>query len=85
MILDGSLQKKIKRENLIKLLVFSTIILGGLVILLAVPGLLLSFLLAFVITYLFKPIVNALEKRGVSRTLAILLPFVISGFIVSAG
>jgi putative permease len=83
--LDGSLQKKIKRENLLKLVVFTTIVVGGLIILLAVPGLLLSFLLAFVITYLFKPIVNALEKRGIGRTLAILLPFVIAGAIISAG
>lgn len=84
MILDGSIQKKIKRENLAKLIIVSAIILSGLIAILAVPGLLSSFLLAFVITYLFKPLITLLEKRGVRRIFAILLPFLISGLVISA-
>jgi len=83
-ILDGSIQKKIKRENAFKLIIVSTIIISGLVVILAVPGMLSSFLLAFVITYLFKPIVAFLERKGIRRILAILLPFLVSGLIVSA-
>jgi putative permease len=83
-ILDGSIQKKIRRENFLKLLVVSSILISGLVIILVVPGMLSSFLLAFVISYLFKPIVVFLERKGVRRILAILLPFLVSGLIISA-
>jgi putative permease len=43
-----------------------------------------SFLLAFVITYLFKPIIVLLENKGLRRIFAILLPFLVSGLIISA-
>jgi len=82
-ILDGSVQKKIKRENVAKLIIVLVIITSGLVAILAVPGLLSAFLLAFVITTLFKPIIALLERKGVRRIFAVLLPFIISGLIIS--
>jgi len=82
-ILDGSIQKKIKRENLAKLFIVLAIITSGLVAILAIPGLLTSFLLAFVITYLFKPIIVYLERKGVRQIFAILLPFLVLGLVIS--
>lgn len=60
------------------------IIIGGLAIILAIPGMLIAFLLAFVITYLFKPIITVFERRGVSKTFAILIPFIFGGLAFSA-
>jgi putative permease len=71
-------QKVVKRENWIKLSTVATILIVALIILLAVPGMLVSFLLAFVIAYMFKPTVNYFERRGLSRTISVIVPFMIS-------
>lgn len=52
-------------------------------ILLAVDNMLVSFLLAFVISYLFKPIVYTLERNKLSPTLAIGIPFLVGGIILT--
>lgn len=61
------------------------ILLTGGVILLAVDNMLLSFVLAFVIKYLMAPIVDILERRGVPRQTAILIPFVAAGALIGFG
>ena len=76
--------KIVKREQWIKLIMVSLILIVSLTILLAVPGMLVSFLLAFVITYLSKPSVNYLERKGMSRTISVLIPFLILIILVTA-
>lgn len=66
----------IKRERLLRLLaVFFTIVLLTAVIL-TVENLLLSFVLAFAATYLITPFVRYLERTGMSRNSAILIPYI---------
>ena len=73
----------VKRERRFKLVIVAGIIATGLTILLAVPGMLTSFLLAFVITYLLKPIVNYFERKGLSRTTSIIVPFLLAGILLA--
>ncbi|MDZ4677198.1 MAG: AI-2E family transporter [Oligoflexia bacterium] len=80
---DQQRQKIVKRERWIKLTIVAVILISALVVLLAIPGMLVSFLIAFVITYLFKPPVNYLERMGVGRTIAILIPFIVLGGIIA--
>ena len=76
-------KNRIKREQRIQLAAFLvTIALLGLM-LLKVNNLLVSFVLAFVISYMFGPIVNLLERKGFSRTVSIFSLFVISGVIIT--
>lgn len=76
-------QKIVRRERLIKLAIVIAILSIGATILLAVPNMLVSFLLAFVVTYLFKPIVNYFETMGVGRSSSILIPFLLTGVIIA--
>ena len=75
----------IKRERIIKFLIVLSFLAMGFAVLLAVPGMLSSFLIAFVITYMFKPIVNYFERKGISRTVAVAIPFLVTGIIVGVG
>ncbi|MCC6276948.1 MAG: AI-2E family transporter [Oligoflexia bacterium] len=75
-------KRVIKRESLIRLITLGIFVVIGLLTLLGVPGMLVSFLLAFVITYMFKPVVNALERNGTNRTAAILIPFSVVGVLL---
>jgi putative permease len=72
----------IKRERRFKLAAVLGLLAIGLTVLLAVPGMLVSFLLAFVISYLFKPAVNWLERNRIERTLAILLLYAIAATVI---
>jgi putative permease len=72
-------QKIIRRERRIRLFAVSLMIAGGLWVILAIPGMLSSFLLGFVITFTFKPIVNFFERKGLGRTTSVLIPFIVSG------
>ncbi|MFZ5647909.1 MAG: AI-2E family transporter [Bacillota bacterium] len=49
-----------------------------------VRGILLSFILAGVLVYLFNPLVDRLERRGSSRTAAILLVYATAAIITTA-
>ncbi len=71
-------QKIIVRERRVRLLAVALIIAFSMTVLLVIPGMLSAFLIAFVITFIFKPIVNFLERRGLNRTVSVLLPFLIS-------
>jgi putative permease len=81
---DQIRQKIIKRERWIRIGIVVAILTLSMTILLAVQGMLTTCLLAFVVTYLFKPIVNYFERRGMSRTLAIVIPFLVTGLLIAA-
>jgi putative permease len=83
--MDAKLQAILKRERFIKITSVISLLLMGAIVLLAVPNLLLSFLLAFVVAYLLAPIVNVLERRGLSRQTAIMLPFIATGLLIGFG
>ncbi|MBK9293778.1 MAG: AI-2E family transporter [Oligoflexia bacterium] len=76
-------QKVIKRIGLIKLLAFLLIITTAMVIVLAIPGMLGAFILAFVITFVFKPFVSFFERKGLSTTWAVSIPFLVSSVLVA--
>ncbi|MBX3020409.1 MAG: AI-2E family transporter [Bdellovibrionales bacterium] len=68
-------QTTLKRANRWKLVGLLTLLLTSFVVLMAVENLLVSALLAFVISYTLGPLVNYLERQGVSRTLATTVVF----------
>ncbi len=70
------LQIKIRRERRLKLAAFLVTIGLSIVAIFVVDNLLVSFVLAVVITYLLAPIVNLLESSRMPRQLAILIPFI---------
>lgn len=75
----------IRRERRWRLMSFFTILILSAAIILIVKGLLASCVLAFVIAYLFAPIVDFLERRGLPRSIATILPFVVGAIGVSIG
>lgn len=75
----------IRRERLWRLVSFLSILLLTTAIILAVRGLLASCVLAFVIAYLFAPVVDFLERRGLRRSVATVIPFVIGAIVVGVG
>ncbi len=77
-------QIRLKKIERLKLLIFLSIIIAGLVILLTVENMLLSFLLAFVLKYTLSPLINYSERQGVKRSHATLLVFILFFTIISA-
>lgn len=71
----------IRRETRFKLLAVLSILAIVFLVLLKVDNMLVSFLLAFVITYLLNPLVNHLERSGMSRSTAIVIPFTVTGAV----
>ena len=73
----------IRRERAIK----STTVLALMVFfvwtLLAVENMLVSFVLALVITYLINPLVTLMERRGLKRTPSIFVLFLVTGALLS--
>lgn len=65
----------ILRENKLRLITAIFILLATFAIIFAVPGMLLSFILAFVITYLLSPVVSGFERTGLTRSQSIVLPY----------
>lgn len=82
--MDPKLQAILRRERRLKLATVLVLLGMGFTILLAVPNMLLSFVLAFVLNYLLTPFVDFLERRGVPRQLAIVIPFIIGGLMIVA-
>ncbi len=79
---DSRLQALLRRELILKLGVIVVLLATALTVLLTVNNLLVSFVLAFVTNYLLSPIVDFLERRGLSRRSAILIPFVATGVLI---
>src|SRR5438034_182603 len=78
-------EKFIRREMRFKLLLVLAILVVSATIILWVPNMLVSFILAFVITYSLNPSVNSLERAGMDRTTSILVPFLVVGGILILG
>lgn len=72
----------IKRENIWKCAIIIGLILFGLAILIAIDNMLISFLFAFVISYLSEPLISYFERRGVHRIWCISLYFVFSSLLL---
>lgn len=77
--------KRLFLVNLIKITAFIGCLFGLLLIVLQVENMLLSSLLAFVISYLLGPFVNAMERLGVNRVIAALLSFAAVGLVLTLG
>jgi len=83
--MDQKLNVVLRRERRLKLFSVMLVLGTGVVILFSVDNMLLSFVLAFVIYYLLSPIVAILERRGVPRQAAILIPFFVAGTLIGFG
>ncbi len=70
------------REKQFKTLFFIALHLMVLGVLIYQPNLMISTILSFVIYYLMEPIVEFLELKGLSRTLAASIPFLAFGVII---
>lgn len=82
-MVDNKLEGKLRRERWLKLGAVLVILLGTGLLLLTVDNLLLSFVLAFVINYLLAPLVNRLERSGMARQTAIMIPFIGTGVLLA--
>jgi putative permease len=78
-------QATLKRVNFWKLVGLICLLFFGFVVLLTVENLLVSSLLAFVISYSLAPLVSTMERQGTSRTLATVLVFVAVGLLLTLG
>ena len=76
------LQTILRRELFLKLGVIIAVLVTAMTVVLTVDNLLVSFVLAFVTNYLLSPIVDFLERRGLSRSYAIMIPFVLTGVVI---
>ena len=83
--MSPKLQAHLRRERSIKLISVLLLVGTSLMIVVSVDNMLLSFVLAFVATYLLTPLVDLLERKGVPRQTAILIPFLASGAIIAFG
>ena len=66
----------IRRGRIVKSLAIITMLVVGIFVLLTVNNLLLSSVVAFVISYILTPVVAAIERTGLSRKLAVALVYV---------
>lgn len=73
----------LKREYLIRSITVIAIIIVCLLALIKIENLLLSFVLAFVINYLFSPFANAFERKGIPRRAGVTGLFVVTGFFIA--
>lgn len=75
-------QRTLKRVNRWKLVALLTVLVGFVVVVLSVENLLVSSLIAFVVSYTVGPAVNVLERYGISRTLSTIFVFVWVGTLL---
>lgn len=80
-----SVNKTLKREQIIRLSTVVIILSLCALAILVVEGMLLSFVLAFVINYLLSPFVNALERAGMVRSHAVTGLYGVLGTFIVAG
>ncbi len=80
--MNRSEDKFVRRERLLKLMTMLAVLAMLALIILKVENMLVSLVLASVIYYSLNPMVNGVERGGLDRNLAILIPFLGSGFIV---
>src|SRR4051812_16518238 len=75
-------QSTLTRVNRLKFAALVLLIVGSFVILLTVENLLVSCLLAFVISYTVGPLVNFIERQGISRMVATVFTFAAIGALL---
>jgi putative permease len=83
--MNPKLQKLLQRERRIKLITVLAILIVCTVSVLAIDNLLIACVLAFVMNYLLAPIVDLLERRGLSRQASIFIPFFAAAFLIAFG
>ncbi len=83
--MDDRLDAILRRERRIKTVSVLIILLATVGIIFAVDFMLVSFVMAFVVNYLLSPIVNSLERRGLHRNAAIMIPFLSTGVLIAVG
>ena len=76
-------KRRIIRERRIQMVAFLLTMILIATMLLKVDNLLISFVLAFVISYLFSPIVNLLERKGFHRSFSIFGLFGLTSIILT--
>ncbi len=64
-----------KGLKLVRIIIFSALAIGFGALVWKVRGVLSPFLIGFLLAYIFSPLVNSLEKKGLSRGLAITLVY----------
>lgn len=74
----------LKRQSLIRLFAFLSVITTTFIVVLKVDNMLVSCLLAFVFSYMIGPLVNILERKNIDRVLATTVLFVIIGLGIGA-
>lgn len=77
------LQLEIRRQRLVKLFFFLAALISLFLILVFNRNLFLSFLMASVTYFMLAPVVDFLERRGLSRSLATILPFIFLSVVVA--
>ena len=77
--LSAEQRKRLKQINIIRLLVFLGLLTLATSLLFLINNLFISFLLAFVISYLARPLIAPLERAGLSYNTALVLIF-LTGF-----
>lgn len=81
--MTGLQPRHLKRLNLVRLVGFIGIVITILLVVTRVENMLLSSILAFVISYLLGPWVNYLERAGVNRLLATVTSFAAIGGVIA--
>ncbi|MGE0761846.1 MAG: AI-2E family transporter [Bdellovibrionales bacterium] len=79
MIRSTSREQLLRRQSLIRLAAFLSVIAITFLIVLKVDNMLVSCLLAFVFSYMIGPLVNYLERKNIDRVLATTVLFVVIG------
>lgn len=79
------LEQTLRRERRLKLISVCVVLISIMVVLLAVPNMLVSFVLAFVLNYLISPVVEVLERSRIPREWAIVIPFAATAGLIVFG
>jgi putative permease len=77
--------KGLKRDQSLQLAAVISLVLISFIVLIKVENMLISFILAFVISYLFNPIVSRMERGGLDRSLSIFFLFTFVGVLLGVG
>jgi putative permease len=75
--------RAIERERKLKLFFFLSALFLLTVAILLIKNVFVSFLLAFVIYFILAPIVDLLERRGLSRQLSTTIPFIVLTIVLA--
>lgn len=77
-----TVSKYIQRERIIRVLFFILVHVAAIAIILMIPYVLISTVLAIITYYLLQPVVDFLENRGLNRNTAAIIPFALLSLIL---